>query len=273
MGFYAPAQLIRAAREDGVEVRPVDVLHSDWESSLESDANGSPCIRLGLRVVKGLSMAGGKRMVNVRSQQKFSSVRDLAQRAQLYAKDLACLASASAFRSFASNRYQARWQVAGIEPPTPLSLESAEAVPLLNSPSEGQNIVADYQHLGLTLGRHPLAVLRHRLNSMRINSANEIHAMQHGQRVRAAGLVITRQRPASAAGVTFITIEDETGYLNLIVWEKVALRERKALLSAALMSVEGHVQKEGDVIHIVAHRLHDHSSLLGSLAVKSRNFH
>ncbi len=272
MGFYAPAQLVLAARRQKVEVRPVDVAFSEQDCSLERDAGGAPCIRLGLRMIKGLSTEGAERLVEQRADRSYCSVGDLARRAELNVRDLGCLAAAGALNRFASNRYQARWQVAGIDYDSSLDLALSEATPLLGTPREGENIVADYRHVGLTLGRHPLALLRERLQSMRILTAAQVQALSHGRPVCAAGLVVTRQRPASAAGVTFVTLEDETGYLNLIVWEDVARRERSALLNASLLGVEGYVQREGEVLHIVARRLCDHSVLLGRLTLRSRDF-
>ena len=272
MGFYAPAQLVQAARRQHVEIRPVDVTCSAWDCSLERDARDEPCIRLGLRMIKGLNAEAAERLVAARRTQPYCSVEDLARRAAVNAGNLGCLAAAGALKAFAGNRHQARWQVAGVDHESSLELTRSEATPLLSTPGEGQDIVADYRHVGLTLGRHPLEVLRARLRAMQVRTAEEVHALRHGRHVRAAGLVVTRQRPASAAGVTFVTLEDETGFLNLIVWENVAKRERRALLSASLLGVEGTVQKEGEVLHIVVRRLHDHSALLGSLTVKSRNF-
>ena len=273
MGFYAPAQLVQAAKRQQVEVRPVDVTCSDWDCSLERNARAEPCLRLGLRMVKGFSAEAGARLVTERCRQDYANTEDLARRASLDAHDLGCLAAAGALQAFASNRYQARWQVAGIDRDSTLDLHLNEVSPLLGTPGEGRDIVADYRHVGLTLRRHPLAVLRDRLTAMRSLTAEDVHQLNHGQFVRAAGLVVTRQRPASAAGVTFVTLEDETGYLNLIVWENVAKQERRALLGASLLGVEGQVQKEGEVLHIVARRLHDYSALLGGLTVQSRNFH
>jgi error-prone DNA polymerase len=146
-------------------------------------------------------------------------------------------------------------------------------LPLLRRPTEGEDIAADYRHLGVSLGRHPLALLRDRLSARRISTARAIAALGHGTRVRAAGLVITRQRPSSASGVTFVTLEDETGYLNLVVWDKLAQQARQALLGAALLGVSGTVQKEGEVLHVIAERLVDHTDLLGRLVTRSRDFH
>jgi len=275
MGFYAPQQLVRSAREHGVEVRTVDVGQSEWDSTLERGAGGEPAVRLGLRVVKGLAAESGNRVVAARAHGAFDSVRDLAARAGLGAKDLGALASAGALKTLAAHRHRARWEVAGVEQPTTL-LERPrfnEALPLLRRPSEGEDIAADYTHVGVSLGRHPLELLRPQLISLRISPAREVAGLAHGVRVRAAGLVITRQRPSSASGVTFVTLEDETGYLNLVVWDRLAQRDRKALLGAALLGVAGTVQKEGEVLHIVAERLFDHTDLLGRLVTRSRDFH
>ncbi|HEY8521200.1 MAG TPA: error-prone DNA polymerase [Gammaproteobacteria bacterium] len=271
MGFYAVAQLVRSAREHGVEVRPVDVTASDWDSTLEPDDAGRPAVRLGLRLVKGLSAAGAERIVRARAARPFEDVQDLAVRADLDAKDLGALAAGAALRSLAPNRHRARWEVAGVDK-RPWPGRVAEAVPLLRRPSEAEDIAADYRHLGLTLGRHPLALLRGRLAALRIRTAAEIAGRPHGAWVRGAGIVITRQHPSSAAGVVFVTLEDETGYLNLVVWARVAARDRQALLGASLLGVEGHVQKEGEVLHVVARRLFDLSELLGGLVTTSRDF-
>jgi len=274
MGFYAPQQLIRSAREHGVEVRAVDVNHSAWESALERRADGAAALRLGLHLVKGLSATGGGRIAAARAATSFADVRELANRAALDARDLGALASAGALQALARNRHRARWDVAGVERPTALlgRVRFAEALPLLRSPTEGEDIVADYRYLGVSLGRHPLALLRARLSVAGVSSAKSVAALEHGTRVRAAGLVITRQRPASAAGVTFVTLEDETGYLNLVVWDTLARHARKALLDATLLGVVGTVQKEGEVLHVIAERLVDHSEWLGNLVTRSRDF-
>jgi error-prone DNA polymerase len=210
-----------------------------------------------------------------RAEQSFASVQDLAERAGLDAKDLGALAAADALKPLAGNRHRARWEVAGVERPTALlpRIRIAEGAPLLKAPSEGESIAADYRHISLSLGRHPLELVRNRLKDMGILTAAEVGERAVGERLHAAGLVITRQRPSSAAGVMFVTLEDETGYLNLIVWERVAERFRRNLLGAALLGVVGKVQKEGIVLHVVAERLYDYSRLLGRLVTQSRNFH
>ena len=184
------------------------------------------------------------------------------------------MASAGALAALTGHRYLARWTVAGVEEPTPLfdPLEATAAVPLLNRPSEGQDIVADYQSLGLSLGRHPLALLRGRLAGSGYVLTRQLGSIKSGARLKVAGLVITKQRPMTASGVTFVTLEDETGHVNLVVWERIAEEQRDVLLNARLMGVVGELQIQGKVIHVIAHRLFDHSEMLGELTVKARNF-
>jgi error-prone DNA polymerase len=275
MGFYAPAQLLRAAAGHGVTVRAVDVLSSERDCTLEQDEHGEPALRLGLRLVKGLSGQGSEAIVAARRDGRFTDIQDLAARTALNRRDLGALASAGALASLAVNRHRARWEVAGVEAPTGLfrNMRFAEATPLLRVPGEGENIVADYRHLGLTLGRHPLALLRRRLAERGVLSARDVAASGDGAFVLAAGLVITRQRPGSASGVVFVTLEDETGYLNLIVWNSLVQSARKALLGSRLLAVRGRVQKEGEVLHVIAEQLEDFSAMLGSLMVRSRDFH
>jgi error-prone DNA polymerase len=275
MGFYAPQQLVRSARDHGVEVRPIDVNHSDWDCTLERGATGAAAMRLGMRLVKGLAVEAGARVREACAAAQFTSVQDLAERARLNAKDLGSLASAGAFATLASNRHRARWDVAGVAQPTELlpQVRFAEALPILRRPTEGDDIAADYRHIGVSLGRHPLILLRTKLDLAGIRTAREVADLDAGARVRTAGLVVTRQRPSSASGVTFVTLEDETGYLNLVVWERLAQRDRRALLGAKLLGVVGVVQKESGVLHVIAEELIDHSGLLGKLVTRSRDFH
>jgi error-prone DNA polymerase len=274
MGFYSASQLTQDLRRHGVEVRSVDVNHSDWDCSLERREDGTPAMRIGLRQIKGLSEAAGKKMARLRRQRAFSSIQQLQERASLDRRDLGALAAAGALRSLDGHRHKARWTVAGVEEPTPLlaSLDRYEAVPMLRKPTEGQNIVADFKSLGLSLERHPMALLRHWLNRRRYSPAAELASMPTGREVRVAGLVITKQRPGTASGVIFITLEDETGHVNLIVWRKIAEEQRDVLLAARLMGIEGELQIEGKVIHVIVRRMLDHSSLLGELMVPSREF-
>jgi error-prone DNA polymerase len=236
---------------------------------------GGPAVRLGLRLVRGLAEAAGRRVAVARAAAPFGSVQDLAERAQLDRHDLGALAAAGALARLAGHRHRAAWDVDGVVAPTPLFPETRipEATPLLAAPAEGQDIVADYRSLGLTLGRHPLALLRPRLERAGLQTAARLGELPHGTRVRSAGIVLLRQRPGSASGVTFVTLEDETGVLNLIVWKRTAERWRRALLESRLLEASGTLQREGDVMHLVVSRLVDRSALLGGLTARSRDFH
>jgi error-prone DNA polymerase len=287
MGFYTPSQLVQDARRHGVEVRPVDVTASDWECTLEPIPSSSrrgggeaagvvqPAVRLGFLMVRGLSEEGAKRIVEARKRRPFQSTGDLAHRTVLDRRDLKCLAAAGALEALSGHRRYAYWQVAGIETGAPVlhGAPVAETAPVLSAPTEGENLVADYASTGLTLGRHPLALLRPRLARMRFVAAGEIKLLPSGSLVRAAGIVTGRQRPGTASGVVFVTLEDETGCVNVIVWRDLSERQRRELLGARLMGVEGVIEREGEVIHIVAKRLSDHSALLGRIAARSRDFH
>jgi error-prone DNA polymerase len=310
MGFYAPAQLVGDARRHGVNVRPPDVTVSEWDCTLEkrglrgqsgkylggesvdghnpgppntyrSDPevpntySSDPEVRLGLRLVGGLTEAGAARIVGARRERAFTSVSDLAHRANLGKRDLAALADADALASLAGHRHGAVWDVAGIErlPALLAGTEFDEAQPALPVPTEGQDIVADYRRLGLTLRRHPLALLRRQLRERRLVTAGEIMRAPHGRLVRTAGIVIGRQRPDTASGVVFVTIEDETGATNVIVWRDLGDRQRRELLGARLLGVYGKVEREGTVVHVLAGRLVDLTPLLGTLPTRSRDFH
>jgi error-prone DNA polymerase len=276
MGFYAPAQLVRDARAHGVEARAVDVTVSNWDCTLERREDGSPALRLGLRMVKHLSQEGAARLLDARGARAFNGIADMAERAALDRRDLEALAAADALAKLTGHRHRAVWQVTGVEralPLLPAVTAVDEGIPLLRAPREGQDIVADYGSVGLTLRRHPLALLRDKLQRRGVIPMQELWEHPNGKLVRTAGLVITRQRPGSAGGVTFVTMEDETGYVNLIVWNSVAVEQRAPLLESRLLEVRGKLQREGDVQHVIAQRLTDLSALLGDLVVASRNFH
>ena len=205
----------------------------------------------------------------------FESIDDLSKRAALNQSDLQRLAASGALASLAGHRRNAHWLAAGVQA-LPLLLQDApihESPPQLPAPTEGQDIVADYTSTGLTLGRHPLALLRPRLKRMKLVTAAELALLPDGQITRAAGIVTCRQRPGTASGVVFVTLEDETGYINVVVWSRLVERQRRELLGARLMGVEGKLQREGEVIHLLARRLTDHTRLLGTLATASRDFH
>ena len=271
MGFYAPSQLVQDARRHGVEVLPADVCASEWECTLER----GDAVRLGLLMIKGLSREGAGRIVGARADRRFESIEDLAYRGELKAHDLKCLAASGALAPLAQHRRYAYWDVAGVETQVPI-LRGApldERRPALSAPSEGEDLVADYASLGLTLARHPLALLRSRLARLRFSTAEEIRLLPHGKTARAAGIVTGRQRPDTASGVVFVTLEDETGYVNVVVWRDVTERQRRELLTSRLMGVEGVLERNSEVVHLVARRLIDHSPLLGRLVTASRDFH
>jgi error-prone DNA polymerase len=282
MGFYSPSQLVRDAREHGVEVRAVDVCVSDWDCTLEPAAgevaaqHALPAIRLGLRLVHSLTKAAAERIVAARSRRPapaFLDLQDLAEAAALDRGDLEALAAAGACANLTGNRHRAFWAVAGTEVALPLAPPARElALPMLTVPTEGENLVADYRHLGLTLGRHPLALLRAPFDRRSVVRARELAQLPDGARVAVAGLVTTRQRPSTASGVTFVTLEDDTGNVNLIVWKNVGAAHRRALLEARLMEAQGKLQREGLVTHVIVERLHDRTRLLGRLVTQSRDF-
>ena len=305
MGFYAPAQLVADARRHDVVVLPPDVVVSEWDCTLESaphrhplsarrreeahpaaskrslaseekEGQGEgPALRLGLRLVRGLTEAGAARIVAARHECTFASVADLAHRAKLDRRDLTALADGDALASLVGHRHDATWNVAGVER-LPALLDGAtfdEARPSLLSPTEGQDIVADYRRLGLTLRRHPLALLRSKLRARRLATADDVRASPHGRLVRTAGIVIGRQRPDTASGVIFVTIEDETGASNIIVRREISDRQRRELLGARLLGVYGTIEREGEVVHVLAGRLLDLTPMLGALQTRSRDFH
>ncbi|WP_017364204.1 error-prone DNA polymerase [Methylococcus capsulatus] len=292
MGFYGPSQLIQDARRHGVEVRPIDVNHSGWDCTLEPteipnplslwervgvralQTGSNPALRLGLRLVNGFSSAAAQRLSDARRQGPFQSVQDLATRARLDRRELEALAAADALHGLGGHRHRAFWEAAGVEAPTPLYAEPqfAEAEPLLRKPGEAEDVIADYAAAGASLRRHPLSLLRERLDRRGFRTAEALWQVRNGAIARVAGLVVCRQRPMTANGTTFVTIEDETGQINLIVWPATAQAQRRALLRAHLLAVSGTVQQEEGVLHLVAGRLEDIGKWLGGLVVKSRDF-
>jgi len=330
LGFYAPAQLVRDAREHGVEVRGVDVLVSDWESTLEEpddtlpaispsfaggiDPRPQPAVRLGLNRVHGLSEAGAHRLLAARAARlrerlepgrdapatpapgvpgvplpshppppiaeafAFDSVEDLARAAQLERRDLQALAQAGALAQLAGHRANAHWETAALAAMPALLADARfdEAPVALAPPPEGAEIVADYASIGIPMGRHPLALLRPLLARLRVQPAAVLRDYPDGRLARASGLVTHRQRPETAKGTIFVTIEDETGAVNVIVWPTLLERYRKEVLAARLMTVYGTWQRDvdtgGQVMHLVAQRVVDHTALLGRLRADSRDF-
>jgi error-prone DNA polymerase len=298
MGFYAPAQLVRDAREHGVEVLEVDVLVSQTECTLvfqkqashEHDAQssspgadtGGPAVRLGLNRIHGLSEVAKQRILRAREESLFSSVADLAERAQLTQHDLHALSEANALKSLAGHRHNAHWQSAALKPLPPLLQSSRNAeTPLteqeLPAPSLAQDVLADYNAIGVPMHAHPLALLRTQLGQFKVVTAAQLRSYPNGRLARASGLVTHRQRPSTAKGTVFVTLEDETGAVNIIVWPNLVETFRKELLNAQLMTIYGVWQRSehngGQVTHLLAKRIVDHTEMLGRLQTASRDFH
>jgi len=278
MGFYQPAQLVQDAQRHEVKVLPVDVRYSRWDCTLEHH-RGSLALRLGLRMVKGMREGSAHRMELACDENPFSNVQDLTTRASLDRHDLAVLAEAAALRGLAGHRHRARWEIAASEKPVeglPLAHARHDAVydedVSIRPPSQLDDTRADYASTGLTLGRHPIALLRPVLRRRRAITARELHVLPHGARIRACGLVTMRQRPMTASGTIFLTLEDETGFVNVVVWPRLCEKQRAEILGASVLAVDGVLETDGDVHHLIADRVHDFSHLAGGLASKSRDF-
>ena len=276
MGFYSPDQVLQDARRHDVEVRPVDVRYSDWDCSLEPNEHGEPAIRLGLRMIRGMREDDARRIEQARQSGSFRDVEDLSVRARLDASARERLADAGALAGLAGHRHQARWAVAGVEEQLPLFAGVSapnEASLSLPAPSQGEDLLTDYATLGTTLGPHPLALLRQTLRTRRCRSSRELQTVEHGRPVSVAGLVIGRQRPQTASGVIFVTLEDEFGMVNVVVWHDLAERQRRVLVQSQLLRIDGHLETEDGVRHVIAGRLTDMTELLTGLDIRSRDFH
>ncbi len=269
MGFYAPAQIVRDARQHGVEVRPADVNASLWNCTLERTDAGATALRLGLRQVKGLKEADGRRIVALRGQ-GYRDVADVRRRARLGKAALERLARADACRSLDVSRRAALWAVRGLDEAPPLPLfahvdDPPEPAVVLPATTPGEDVADDYRALSLSLKSHPLQLLRAELAAAGFVPCARLESAANGRPVKVAGLVITRQRPGSANGVVFVTLEDETGIANLVVWPDTFERFRREGIGSVLLGVVGRLQREGQVIHVVAERLLDLTSLLRRL--------
>lgn len=276
MGFYSPSQLVQDARRHGVEVRPVDVMASHWDCSCE-DLPNPPAVRLGLRMISGLPQAAAERIVAALAQAPFDDAQDLARRAALDEPDMRRLAGADALASLAGHRRQQVWEAAGLKTPPKLLRDAPVREDFLELPPapEGEEIVFDYASTGLTLRRHPLALLRPMLRKRRLQSAEELHELPDGALVRCCGIVTLRQQPETAKGTIFVSLEDESGVVQVIVWKHVRDAQRSALLQSKLLAVYGRWQREGEIRNVLAQRLLDLTPLLGRLAqaTSSRDFH
>ena len=239
-----------------------------------SNLSNAPALRLGLGLVRGLSQDGAERIMAARFAGPFVDVRDMARRASLKRIDLKALAAADALRGLAGHRHLAAWEVAGIEETLPIAAldHFHERTPDLFSPSLGQAVLADYAQLGLSLREHPLMLIRAQLRERRFLSAVEVAEHAPGEIVRVAGLVLIRQRPGNGRAI-FVTIEDESGGLNLLIWADLAERQRRVLLGSQLLGVTAEIQRADNIQHLICRRLENHDDLLGGLMVKSRNFH
>ena len=276
MGFYAPAQLTRDARAHGVEVLPIDVFKSQWTSELEPGGHGALWpVRLGFNRLLGFQEDAAKRLLHARADKPFDSVEDLSRRAVLDDSMMQLLSQGDALAPLTGHRHQAAWATAGVDTrasPMLARTRTHEVQATLQAPSEGEDLMADYRSTGLSLKNHPLKLLRGQLAAFRVQPACVLNGYRPGQLARASGLVTHRQRPETAKGVIFVTLEDETGAVNVIVWPQVAQAQRKPLLASTLLTVYGVWQCEGEVRHLIARKLVDHSHLLSGLVARSRNF-
>jgi len=275
MGFYPASMLVGEARRVGVEVRAVDVQHSERECTLEPrNEDPQPAIRLGLMQVSGLSEEAGEAIAAARLQGVFRNVDDLARRARLTRRELTALANAGALESLSGHRHAARWEVAAQTPDTALSLARvAEPEFDLRAPTPSEDVLTDYQSTGLSLRQHPLSLLRDRLAARRIGTAKSLHEMADKSKARAAGMVMFRQRPPAAKGVMFMTIEDETGSVNLILRPRYIENHREVVLGARIMIVAGEVQRSGSIIHLMVEKIVDITGWLAEIPHLSRDFH
>jgi len=276
MGFYAPAQLIRDVRDHGVEVRPIDVNHSTWDCTLEPAAHstGDHALRLGLRMVRGFSQSFADIIVDSRLPGAFVSFADFARRTGLSNAVLTRLSKADAFGSLDLDRRAALWNSLPVQKTLPLfnNVEEKEPPVALPAMTDREQVAHDYTHTGLSLRQHPVSFVRPTLEKFRVLPASQLKSLPHDRRVKVAGLVLLRQRPSSAKGVTFVTLEDETGHANLIVRQEVWDRHHRVARRASAMVAHGRLQRQGEIIHVLVSRMQDLSELLSDVETRSRDF-
>jgi error-prone DNA polymerase len=275
MGFYQPAQLVQDARRHDVTVLPADIRYSNWDCALARSDKNIPQLRLGLRLVKGLGQQAANRITTARDSKPFTSAQDLCTRAQLNRRELAVLAEAAALRGIAGHRHRARWEVAAIEKQPADLLEGInrqDDATAIRPASETDDLRADYAATGLTLGRHPVALIRNILRHRRIRTAQQLLQLKHGTHTRACGLITMRQRPMTANGTIFLTLEDETGHVNVVIWQRLWERQRSIILNASLIAVDGVLESDGEVYHLIARQVHDFDELTKGLKTRSRDF-
>ena len=267
MGFYAPAQLVRDARDHGVEVRPIDVNVSVWDNTLERGFDGKLAVRLGFREIYGCRKQDAQSLIDARGS-RYDSLHELWRKSRLGPAALETLAKADAFGSLDLDRRRALWQIHALGEgqlplfdgdqvaPTEHGWPSHIPVEDLSAPlpemSMGEHVLEDYHALGLTLRAHPLKLLRHRLQPLQVTPNQDLATAKVNSRIKVAGLVLVRQRPGTASGVIFMTVEDETGVANIVVWPKVFEQFRRIVLTSRLIGIEGKLQREGLVVHVIA---------------------
>jgi error-prone DNA polymerase len=283
MGFYSPSQLIQDARRHGVTVLSIDVNHSDWDHQLldsRSAQQNQPALRLGLRLVRGLSRQGAQRVVEARQRNPFRQISHLRQWAALNKRDMEALADADALQSLSGHRHQSQWQIMALEQPKPLLRDEQyqnasyfDDGVQLPAPQIAEEVLSDYRATGLTLRAHPLSLLRDRAPFNRCKRYTDLASIGHKRFVRIAGLVTCRQRPGTASGVLFLTLEDETGNSNIVVWEQTQQHFRQALMNGKLLLVNGIVETKDNVTHVIAGALYDYSHELDNLSVRSHDFY
>ncbi len=283
MGFYSPSQLIQDARRHNIEFKPVDIEHSYWESTLESPTinmshTPQPAIRLGFQRIKGLREDTATRIISARNQVPIGNIDDIARRARLDRGDLSKLTEGGAFKNISGHRYQTHWDAKGILPDTPLLNKVAEernpyGKVNLPPPLETDDLRADYTSLGLTLGRHPMAILRETGEPfLQCKTGKDLESLNHGRFVQVAGIVTGRQRPSSASGVLFLTLEDETNNVNVVIWTRILEKYRAAVVQGRLLKIKGVMERKGSVIHVIAGHVEDLSHYLEHFALQSRDF-
>ncbi|HEY7776559.1 MAG TPA: error-prone DNA polymerase, partial [Kineobactrum sp.] len=281
MGFYSASQLIQDARRHEVAVLPIDINQSDWDHSLlANNGTGQPPVRLGLRLVRGLSREGAQRIVEARRREPFRQVSQLRQRAQLNKRDMSALADADALAGISGHRHQSQWQIMALEQARPLLQEEQQQPSSyfnddiqLRAPEVVEEVLADYRTTGLTLRAHPMSLLRSQYPFNRCKRHADLHTVNNKGFVRIAGLVTCRQRPGTASGVLFLTLEDETGNSNIVVWPRTQEHFRQVLMSGRLLMIKGTLEHRDNVTHIIAGALYDYSDALASLQLSSRDFH
>ena len=277
MGFYAPAQIVRDARNHGVDVRPVSINHSHWDCTLEATHGKYLAVRLGFRQVRGLANVHGAAIVGARGDMPYDAVEDVWRRAGVPRAAIERLAEADAFHPLDESRRQGLWKTKGLgEAPLPLfqaaderearfSPEGIEPATMLRTMSEGREVVEDYRATQLSLRAHPLSFLRDELDAMGIVRCADLQHIPNGKNIEVAGIILVRQRPGSAKGVLFVTIEDETGIANGILWPDRFEVYRRPIMAASMIAMRGRVQKEGEIIHVIADRIINQDNMLGRI--------